>query len=376
MIYNKYGSTDIEVSAIGFGGMRFGEEKNDDKCVELLKTAYEKGINYFDTAPAYEKSERLYGVAFQEMKKTRREKPFYVSTKTLKLDPASIRQELETSLKTMGLDHIDFYHVWCVRTLEDFLDRKQKGVIAEFEKLRDEGLIKHICMSAHATGPELQQIIDDYQFNGILLGYSIMNFKYRDEGIDAAAKLNRAIVVMNPLGGGGIPKNPDKFQFVKTRSDETVVEAALRFLINDPRITVALVGLSSLKQLNEALSAVDGFEPIPAEKIQQIRGQLDESFNQLCTCCRYCDLCPQQIPVPLLMDIYNHVILQGKNDIVIDLLKYYGGFDIGDNFLGNCTECGLCEKACTQKLNIRERLQFLRNKVEQYLNEHPEERKK
>ena len=70
MIYREYGSAGIEVSAIGFGGMRFVNQNNIEECASLVKAAYEAGINYFDTAPGYGKSEELFGAAFKEMKKT------------------------------------------------------------------------------------------------------------------------------------------------------------------------------------------------------------------------------------------------------------------------------------------------------------------
>ena len=77
MIYRNYPSAGIEVSAIGFGGMRFKNEKQIHPNAEIVKYAYDKGINYFDTAPGYcyGKSEEIFGAAFGEMKKTRSQKP-------------------------------------------------------------------------------------------------------------------------------------------------------------------------------------------------------------------------------------------------------------------------------------------------------------
>jgi len=79
MIYKIHKSTGIELSALGFGGMRFGNPDDPEKSGALVKAAYDAGINYFDTAIGYGKSEELFGVALKEMLKTRAEKPFYVS---------------------------------------------------------------------------------------------------------------------------------------------------------------------------------------------------------------------------------------------------------------------------------------------------------
>ena len=367
MIYRKYSSIDTRVSAIGFGGMRFRDEDDIDTCAWLVKAAYDKGINYFDTAPGYERSEEIFGVAIQEMKKTRDAKPFYISTKTMKTDAGEIREQLETSLKRMNLDYIDFYHLWCVFSLDDYCERKSKAVMKEFERLKDEGLIKHICISTHASGPDIIKILSDYPFEGILLGYSVMNFAYRQEGLDAASKLNRAVVVMNPLGGGLMPNNPERFSFVRSCPEETVVEAALRFLINEPRITIILVGFSDIRQLNEAISAVDGYKPIPAKTINKIRSSLQKSFNELCTSCRYCDKCPQGINVPRMMDVYNHYVLSDRPQDFINRLRYHWGIKLEDDCLQKCTGCRLCESACTQKLPICDRFKIIRREVKKFL---------
>jgi uncharacterized protein len=367
MIYNTYGSTGIKVSAIGFGGMRFPNQDDVDACASLVKAAYDADINYFDTAIGYGKSEELFGVAIKEMAKTRKQKPFYIATKTMQTDPAEVRRECETSLKRMGLDYIDFYHVWCIITSDTYRERKTKGAIKEFEKLKSEGLIKHICVSSHMTGSDITTMLNDYPFEGILLGYSVSNFAYRDAGIETAAKLNRGVVVMNPLAGGVIPQNPQRFSFVKTRPDETVVEGALRFLLNDPRIAITLVGMGNKTHLDEAIRAVDGFKPISPEAIKKIRSSIKEAFNELCTGCCYCDSCPQGIPIPKMMDTYNQHILNDKPREMINRLRWHWGIGLEDKYLSKCNQCGQCEEACTQKLPICDRLKFIRDEAQKVL---------
>jgi len=374
MIYRTYGTTGTKVSAVGFGGMRF--ENDLDAAAELVKAGYDVGINYFDTAPGYPNSEQIFGTAFKEMNKTRKDRPFYVSTKSMKTNADEIRRDLETSLKRMNLDYIDFYHVWCVLSLQAYYQRKAGGVLATFEKLRDEGLIKHICVSTHMTGPEVGEILADYPFEGVLLGYSVMNFAYREAGLDAAAAKKCGVVVMNPLGGGIIPQHPQRFEFAKTRPEETAVEAALRFLLNDPRITIALVGFSNEKQLAEALDAVAGYKPIPTETVQKIRSGLQQAFNRLCTSCLYCDNCPQQIPVPKLMEAYNWLMLTGKEMELINRLRWHWGFELEkEEPWPECTECGECESACTQKLPIPQRIKEMLAGVEKFRKEQAQQKK-
>ncbi len=362
MLYKEYGKTGKKVSAIGFGGMRFEKPDDTELSAKLLLDAYGLGVNYFDTAPGYGKSEDLYGAAFNTMLKTRAARPFYVSTKTFGGNPSEVRRDLETSLKRMGLDYVDFYHSWCLMSYDEYVERRGHGVYKEFEKLKEEGLIKHICVSTHMDGAEIARMLEDYpHFEGVLLGYSAMNFAYRDKGVEAAAKRNMGVVVMNPLGGGIIPQNPDRFAFLKTQKDETVVEAALRFLLNDRRITLPLVGVANTVQLKEAVKAVEGFIGIPAQRVEELRKELSSSMNSLCTNCGYCAGCPMEIPIPKLMDAYNHYILKGGEEkAAVDRLHWHWSINYGDAELDSCSDCGRCEELCTQKLPIPERIRELR----------------
>jgi predicted aldo/keto reductase-like oxidoreductase len=179
--------------------------------------------------------------------------------------------------------------------------------------------------------------------------------------VQAASELNRGVVVMNPLGGGNIPKHPEKFEFLKTQKDETVVEAALRFIINDPRITAALVGFSDEKQLDEAIKAVNGFKEISVEKIEHMRDSVKAAFDMLCTGCQYCDHCPQGIPIPKLMDAYNFYMLNGnKPQDILNRLNWHWDISAENEYLRKCNECGKCELLCTQKLDIRKKLKAIK----------------
>jgi len=363
MIYNTYGQTGIDVSAIGFGGMRFPETASEETCAGLVKTAYDAGINYFDTAPGYGRSEDLFGLAFRDMLRTREQRPFYVSTKSMKAEPGEIRRDVETSLRRMGIEHIDFLHVWCILSLEAFHHRRERGALKEFEKLHDEGLARHIVVSTHMPGRDIGEMLRAYPFAGVLLGYSASNFAYREAGIEAAAELGRGVVCMNPLGGGTIPRHPERFVFVQTRPDETIVQGALRFLLDDPRITVALVGIDTQEHLHEALGAAAPHEPLSDDGRAGIRESLQDAFNELCTGCSYCNRCPQNIPIPKYMEACNHWLLSGDPQQMLNRLRYHWGIGLEDDALERCTDCGQCEDACTQHLPIRARLRQIREEV-------------
>ena len=121
------------------------------------------------------------------------------------------------------------------------------------------------------------------------------------------------------------------------------------------------------RDINEAVEAVEGYKKIPQQKINEIKAELKDNYDELCTACRYCDICPQDIAVPKVMDSYNIYMLTNKSKDMINRLKYHWGIDAPDEYLKKCTECGLCEDACTQKLSIRKRLNFVKNEAQKII---------
>ena len=359
MLYREYGLTGKKVSLLGFGGMRFANIDDQEACVRSMVTAAEGGVNYFDTAPGYfsTKSEAVFGKAFAEFR--RRKLPYYSATKTFAADPDAIRKEIEVQLKRMDISFIDFYHIWCINSPEDWQERKKKGVLETFIKLKEEGLIRHICVSSHLIKDQIKELLTEDVFEGVLFGYSAYNFQTRQAAFDVIREKKLGAVVMNPLGGGVIPQHPELFGFLR-RQGESMVTAALRFLWDHPEISVTLVGFRSEEQVKEVLAAMDGYKPRTAKELEAVKTGANASLEGICTGCGYCvdseGNCPQNIPIPKFMDAYNQKILsppEKKDPIGIRLNMHWS---LKPSVAGTCTACGNCEKACTQHIDIIKRL--------------------
>lgn len=365
MIYKTYGKTGLSVSAVGFGGMRFDITQSDEANAALLEYAVEKGINYLDTAPKYceDHSEDIFGIAIKRMA-DRRDK-FYVSTKGMPQDFDTAEKavaQVDKSLSRLQTDYIDFYHVWCIRRRDQYeLAMKPGGQYEGLLKCKEQGKIRHIVVSTHLRGPEVEDLISKNEFEGVLLGVNVLNFLYRWEGVLAAQKLGLGVVAMNPLAGGIIPQHEDALSFLASEG-ETPTEAALRFCISCPQITVMLNGFTTKDHINTACKVADNAHPFTDEDIQRIRRHVTGSMDKLCTGCGYCmDRCSVDIPISNFMQYYNEKLLLGKTDEEmvksLEFNRTWGLLADRSANAGDCVRCGRCEMACTQHLDIVNRLE-------------------
>lgn len=358
MYYKQYGDTDMKVSAIGMGCMRYADEDvkagNFEKCAEVVLYAHENGINYFDTAPFYchDKSEIITGMALSQLPRG----SYFISSKTNmgtvggKGTEDDFRRRLETTLTRLKVDYLDFYHLWCILNLDSF--SKQCDTLYNFfEKAKAEGLIRNIVFSSHMQGNELEDAVSSDLFKGMLIGYNALNYRFRQTGIEAAYKKGMGVVVMNPLGGGIIPENPDTFRYLAEGTGLTVPQAALNFVASHREITITLAGCTTKSHVDDACKAVENLVERPAKEIYDEYENKGVALNNLCTGCAYCKHCPKDIDIPKYMDAYNEKLL-GNN--MHDRLKYH--WQIPASLAAECIQCGKCEKLCTQHLPIIERL--------------------
>lgn len=359
MYYKQYGNTEMKVSAIGMGCMRYNEEDikagNLEKCAEVTLYAHEKGINYFDTAPFYceDKSEIITGIALSQLPRD----SYYISSKTNmgtvggNHTADDFRKRLETTLTRLKVEYLDFYHLWCILNMESF-DKQCDVLYKFFEQAKSEGLIRNIVFSAHMQGKELEDAVAKDMFKGMLIGYNALNYRFRQSGIEAAHKKGMGVVVMNPLGGGLIPNNPDTFRYLADGTNLTVPQAALRFVASHKEITITLNGFTSKQHVDDACKAVENLVEKPAHEICEEYENKGIALNNLCTGCAYCKHCPNNIDIPKFMDAYNQKLL---GDNLKDRLDYH--WHIPASQAAECIKCGKCETLCTQHLPIMERLE-------------------
>lgn len=371
MLYNEFGKTGKMVSAMGMGLTRFSPqlyntEEGREKCADLIVKAWEAGINYFDTAPLYcdWKSEEILGMAIMRM-----DGAPYISNKsssTMDATGDQLRRRLDTSLRKMNVSKVTFYNMWGILNYSQYMDVIRPGGPYEGAlAAKKEGLIDHICFSAHCTGEEIEKILEDDLFEGMTIGYNAINFKFREKGLAAARRKGIGVATMNPLNGGVIPANPERFSFIKTEENQTLAQAGLLFNASQEGINVVLSGISNEEELLENAEAFKEKKIFSSAKIEEIKKRVESDFDTLCTGCNYCAGCPQGIMVNQLMLSYNQYVLSGSELAALQTyMSDVWRYNPEDTY--DCIGCGRCERKCTQHLNIVERIKEINGFAKQY----------
>lgn len=368
MQYVNFGKTGIQVSRLGFGAMRLPQrevngarEFDTEEGVRIMHRAMELGVNYFDTAPFYceKQSEIIVGKALKG-----RRSQVYLSTKypTEHASGDDLQKNLETSLSKLDTDYIDFYHMWGIdlECYENKVDVKD-GPLERAIRLKEQGVIRHISFSFHDDPKNMIEIIKRGKgvFESVLCQYNLLD-RSNEESIAFAHEQGLGVVIMGPVGGGRLGAPSEVIRSLMPGKVESSAEAALRFVMNNPNVNIALSGMGSMAMVEENCRVASNMQPLSREEQGRIETMMAENkrlAELYCTGCNYCMPCPAGLNIPEIFKMMNYHRVYKITDFArqeyqkigkVDWMKYENA--------AACADCGACEDKCPQHLKIREQL--------------------
>nr|WP_300830809.1 aldo/keto reductase [uncultured Acetatifactor sp.] len=362
----------IETSLLGFGCMRFpvtAEGKIDQPEAEkMLDKAIAAGVNYIDTAYPYHdgESEPLVGRALKKYDRH----SFYLATKlpcwkVEKLEDAdTIFAEQLTRLQT---DYIDFYLMHALNK-DSFHKMVEMGTVEKLEALKAAGKIKYLGFSFHDSYEVFEEIINyrEWDFCQIQLNYMDAQEQAGLKGYRLTEEKNIPLVIMEPVKGGSLAAFADDItgKFRALDPNASTASFALRWVGSLPNVKVILSGMSTMEQVEDNLKTFESFKPLSPEEsktIEDIVALIKGRVQNGCTGCRYCMPCPAGVDIPGNFRVWNtYHMYQNYN-----MVKGNWERGLGDEKQAkNCVKCGKCEKACPQKLHIREDLEKVQADLE------------
>ena len=320
MRYRQLGVTKLEISELGFGCGAVGGllVKGDRReMVRVVARAIEGGVNYFDTAAIYGdgRSETSLGLVLQELGAE-----VFVGTKVRlsaeelagNMDQA-VTASVENSLKRLRRDHIDLIQLHNFVSIERRLERQWvtpedvEAVMKAFQRLRSQGKVglwgfnglgetKAVHAALGGSAQTMQTCLN--LINPTAGWPAPEGFPYQDFGrsIDRAADAGTGVIAIRVLAGGALSGSSSRHvnatktvESIALGSDfaeevkqshrfdllieegyvESLVEAAIRFALSKEGVSTALVGISDMVQLEQAL-AFSNRGPLPPDAVNRL----------------------------------------------------------------------------------------------------------
>lgn len=337
----RLGRTGLWVSVLGFG-CGYLRDLDRETASQVVKTALDLGVNYFDVAPNYGDSEEKLGDALGN----RREKCL-IATKTEEDSKSGTLRLLKQSLIRLKTDIIDVYQLHNIKTLER-LDRVMgpKGALEGMKEAKKQGLIKFIGITGH--DPDiLVEALKTGEFDTVMAKFSPLDRRADSSLIPLAKEKDVGFVVMKPFALGALIRlSPENRYILEGKNLGTVAEYALRYIQAHP-ISTIIPGMKAPREVEANARYVSNKAPITTDEtrwIEELGAELSTLYCRIN--CHKCEPCPQGVEINNVINYYE--------------FSYYArSRDYGDNRYPTiegkedlCDGCGICEKRCPYNVHV------------------------
>ena len=327
----KLGKTNLEVNKNGFGALPI-QRRNMQDSVEILKTAYENAIDFYDTAHFYTDSEEKLGNAFEDVPR----ESIYLASKTGAETPEDFWSDLETSLKSMKTDYLDLYQFHNI----SFVPKADDELYQAMLEAKNKGMIRHIGITTHKI-THAHEALDSDLYETLQYPFSYLSGQEELDLVEKCRQLDVGFIAMKAMGGGLIKNSKASFAY-----------------INQFDNVLPIWGIQKLEELNEFLSYDDNtiLDDELKKAIENDKKELGENF---CRGCGYCMPCPEEINISLC----------GRMSLWIRRFPTEPNMDERTQEIMkktlDCVECYECVDKCPYELNIPE---LLKENYEDYMN--------
>jgi aryl-alcohol dehydrogenase-like predicted oxidoreductase len=250
----RLGKTGLEVTVMGLGGegvlRTFGREK---AAYDLINTAIDLGVNYFESARAYSGSEAYYGEALKE-----RRSEIILNSKSHARDRQGALAHLRETLSNMKTDYLDLWQVHDVRTEEDMeAIFGPDGAMEAFVEAKEKGFVRFIGVTGHHDPAVLRKCLEIFDFDTVLIPVNPAEPCYKcfvDEVVPTASARDVGIVGMKV--------------FLRGRLDAPK-RLLLSYALTQP-ISTAVVGCDTVAQLKENVEAAATIQMLKPKELKRL----------------------------------------------------------------------------------------------------------
>ncbi|WP_298523500.1 aldo/keto reductase [uncultured Methanobrevibacter sp.] len=327
----RLGKTNLEVNKNGFGALPI-QRCNMDEAVEILKKAYDNGINFYDTAHFYTDSEEKMGNAFEDIP---REK-IYLASKTGAETVDDFWSDLETSLESLKTDYLDLYQFHNI----SFVPKEDDGLYKAMLEAKKKGMVRHIGITTHKI-TFAHEAIESGLYETLQYPFSYLSGDEEIELVNKCKDLDVGFIAMKAMGGGLITNSKASFAF-----------------LNQFDNVLPIWGIQKISELDEFLS-YDENTILNDDLMSLIENDKMELGENFCRGCGYCMPCPEGIKINICARMSLWVRrFPTEPHLTEEWQKTMAETE-------NCIECCSCVDNCPYELDIP---RLLKENYEDYKN--------
>lgn len=257
----------IPIMVMGLGSRFMGAD--EDKGLEILETALNSGLYYWDTAADYKNDTQFSEERIGKILKNVRNQVF-LSTKVGQRNGEDAKRTVETSLKRLQTDYIDLYQIHSITNEEEVRKFGDKdGVLPVLKKYQEEGVIRHIGFTGHTSASAMKLAAEMYDFDTMLIALNHQQKgkePFEENPVPFAAGKGMGVLAMKVIRPRETVKglNPDDL---------------IKYALSLKGVTAAVVGTDSIEVLQKNIATIRSFKPLGDERMKELRGALDPFYK-------------------------------------------------------------------------------------------------
>jgi predicted aldo/keto reductase-like oxidoreductase len=335
VVYRTLGKTGLKVSGVGYG-IGFVP------VTEVVARALDMGINYYDTSRDYGDSEKI----FSGVIKGRDRSKIVIATKSPSRRKAEILKDLDTSLKALGTDYVDIWHLHARDTPASIPDEALEAM----QECKKSGKARFVGFSCHDPNRMVDFVLETKTFDVIQTTYSFpIGGFYRDRAIKKLHDAGIGVIAMKvvvALTGLNLAKldNPP----AKTGEGPL---AGIKWVLNNPAIGTTVPHMKTIPELEMNFRAMsEPYRPSDEKLLYVMNEEIRPSYCRMCYECS--GKCPQDLPVT-------------------DMLRFLAYHDYCGNYHQartsfaelpkkirdvRCSDCSDCAIQCPNGVHVQDRL--------------------
>ncbi len=262
------GKTNLKLNKIGFGALPI-QRCSLEESSEILKKAYDEGINFYDTARFYTDSEEKLGLVFEDLREN-----IYLASKTAAETTDDFWRDLETSLKNLKTDYLDLYQFHNISFMPKEDDELYKAIL----EAKENGMINHIGITTHKI-TMADDILNSGLYETLQYPFSYLSGQKELNIVNKCKKLDVGFIAMKSMAGGLIKNSKASFAYMNQFDN-----------------VLPIWGIQKISELDEFLSYPEDLVLDDELKsfIENDKKELGENF---CRGCGYCMPCPEGIKI-------------------------------------------------------------------------------